>query len=124
MHPSKTLPTFTVLPVVLVALLFQACATTRNVTGRLIDEAKVATIRKGETTSEDILERFGSPQSQSSLADQVLYVYKYCVTSGTAFSIGYYTSGSGQETCDELSVTFDKTTGKVRTYSFQKGNKG
>jgi len=124
MCPSKTTKTCTALLVVGVALLFQSCATMSHVRGKPIDEAKVAMIKKGETTSDEILERFGSPESQSTLADNILYVYKYCVTSGTAFSIGYYTTGTGKESCDELSVTFDKTTGKVKAYSFQKANKG
>jgi len=124
MSQSKNIHKFiaTIL-VILVALLLQSCATTSNIRGKPIDQAKVAMIKKGETTSDQILELFGSPSSQSALADNVLYVYQYCVTSGTAFSVGYYTSGSGKESCDELSITFDKTTGKVKASSFQKGVK-
>lgn len=85
------------------------------------NEARVARIQKGETASAEILEWFGAPTTTSTLAEHVLYVYKHCRRSGSAFSVGYYTSGSTKEQCDELSVTFDKNTGKVVAHSFQRG---
>lgn len=118
MQPLNRLP----LVCLLAALaLLQGCVTTRYETGRSIDESKVDRIQKGETTSANILEWFGAPTTTSSLAEHVLYVYKHCQTGGSAFSVGYYTSGSTREQCDELSVTFDKATGKVVAHSFQRG---
>ena len=102
-------------------LFLSACVTTRYETGRRIDETKAAQIRKGETTSAEILEWFGAPTTVSALAEHQLYVYQHCKTSGSTYSLGYYASGSTKQACDELSITFDKATGKVVTYSLQRG---
>ncbi len=106
---------------VLLLLLLPSCVTTRYETGRPLDTSKAAQIRKGETTSSEILEWFGAPTRVSALAEHQLYVYQHCKTSGSTYSLGYYASGSTKQACDELSVTFDKATGKVVTYSLQRG---
>lgn len=107
----------------LIAMLFilPGCATTKHETGRQIDDAKVAMIKKGETTSADILEWFGAPTTTSAIAQHEIYVYKYCITKTSTAFIPYVTTNEGSEQCDELAVTFDKNTGKVVTYSFQRG---
>ena len=102
-------------------LLLSACVTTRYERGRHIEASSVARMQKGETTSAEILEWFGAPTTTSLIAEHQLYVYKHCKTSGSTYSLGYYASGSTKEQCDELAVTFDKSTGKVVTYSFQQG---
>ena len=102
-------------------LLLSACVTTRYERGRHIEASSVARIQKGETASAEILEWFGAPTTTSLIAEHQLYVYKHCKTSGSTYSLGYYASGSTKEQCDELAVTFDKSTGRVVTYSFQQG---
>jgi len=100
-------------------VLFYSCATTQTVTGKPIDPGLVATIVDGETTQEQIISLFGAPTSTSQLGDYTLYVYKHCVIKGTAFSAGYFGQSKGEEKCDELTVTFDKT-GKVKAHNFVK----
>ena len=135
LHVQPTLPTQPINPVSdtkriklfaslllvpLAALLLQGCANTKMQSGRPIEDAKVAMIQKGTTTSAEVLEWFGAPTTTSSLADNELYVYKYCVTKGSTWWMPYYGEHNAAENCDELSITFDKATGKVKTYSFQK----
>lgn len=100
----------------LTAIVVQACVVGEIVTGKPIDEAKVAMIQNGETTSDQILRLFGAPESN---ADQALYVYRYCVT----YALDQLVYMQHKEACDELWITFDKTTGKVRAHNFQKGLK-
>jgi hypothetical protein len=102
-------------------LLLYGCVTTRYETGRIVDASKVTRIEKGETTSAEILEWFGVPTTVSAIAEHQLYVYKHCKTKGAHYSLGYYASGSTKQQCDELSVTFDRSTGRVVAYSFQRG---
>ncbi len=102
------------------SIALNSCATTETVTGRPIDQTTVAKIVDGETTEDQIITWFGAPTTTSQLGDNELYIYKYCVTSGSGFSVGYYTSGKAQENCDELTITFDKTTGKVKVHNFDK----
>src|SRR3990172_3631729 len=80
--------------------LLSACATTNYESGRPIADEKVARIVKGESSSTEILEWFGAPTDTSSIGGHELYVYKYCKTGGSAFSVGYYSTGSTKEQCD------------------------
>jgi len=70
---------------VVFALLFSACATTKQITGRPIDETKVIQIKDGITSLTDIISLFGAPQSTSSIGNKTLYIYQYCVTEGSGF---------------------------------------
>ena len=102
--------------ITLTAIVMQACVTGEIVTGKPIDEAKVAMIQNGETTSDQILKLFGAPESNT---NQALYVYRYCVT----YALDQVVYMQYKESCDELWVTFDETTGKVKAHNFQKGVK-
>jgi len=104
----------------LIALL-PGCATNKQTSGRPIDDAKVSSLVKGQTTIEEVIEIFGAPQSQSEMAGVVLYTYSYSQTKHQTAFIPYATSGSGSTTSDELTITFDKQTGLVKTFSLQRG---
>jgi outer membrane protein assembly factor BamE (lipoprotein component of BamABCDE complex) len=97
------------------------CATSSHTSGRPIEQAKVDRIVKGQTTKDQIIEWFGAPTDSTEMSGEVLYTYRHTVTKGSAFSIGYYGESSGKEQSDELTITFVKDSGKVKTYSVQRG---
>ncbi len=97
------------------------CASSKHTSGHPIEQAKVDRIVKGTTTIDEIIEWFGAPTSQTDMGGNVLYTYAYTVSKGSAFSIGYYSSGTGKEEKDELTITFEKSSGRVKTYSLQRG---
>jgi outer membrane protein assembly factor BamE (lipoprotein component of BamABCDE complex) len=97
------------------------CSFQNNTSGHPIDDNKFTQIVDGETTSDQIIQLFGAPTSQSEMAGSLLYVYRYSVTKGSGLALpGMYT-GDAKEQSDELTVTFDKTTGKVKAHSLQRG---
>jgi len=104
--------------------LAQGCASSKHTSGHPIEQAKVDRIVKGKTTIDEIIEWFGAPTSQTDMGGNVLYTYSYTVSKGSAFSIGYYSSGSGKEEKDELTITFEKASGRVKTFSLQRGING
>jgi outer membrane protein assembly factor BamE (lipoprotein component of BamABCDE complex) len=97
----------------------ESCATSSIVTGRPIDPSTVHNITDGQTKSEEIITWFGAPTTTSQLGDNALYIYKYCVSKGSGFSLGYYGNTSAEEKCDELTITFDKE-GIVKAHNFIK----
>lgn len=101
------------------SLVLQACATTAQYTGKPIEPSLVQRIRKGETTSEEIISMFGAPTTTSRLGEHELFVYKYCLVKGKGLHLGYVAKGKAEELCDELTVTLDKN-GKVAAYNFVK----
>lgn len=112
-----------VLPALLLggASLQQGCAFGTQHTGRPINDSKVSQIVKGKTTIDDVITLFGAPQQQTEMAGNVLYIYRYTENKQRAFYFPYTSTSSGEETSDELTITFDKATGTVKTYSMQKG---
>ena len=98
----------------------QSCATSEAITGSPIDETLVAKIVDGQTTQDQIISWFGAPTTTSQLGDNVLYIYKYCKTSGSGLYTGYFGQTKSVEKCNELTVTFDKATGTVKAHNFQK----
>ncbi|MHB8579166.1 MAG: outer membrane protein assembly factor BamE domain-containing protein [Ignavibacteriaceae bacterium] len=111
--------TISMLFLVLSALLLESCATSEQVTGRPIDPSIVQNIVDGKTTSEQIISWLGAPSLTTQLGDNTLYVYKYCVSEGSGFSLGYYGQTKSEEKCDELTVTFDNK-GVVKAHNFVK----
>lgn len=106
--------------VVLLSAGLQSCATSETVTGNPIDSSLVARIVDGKTTEQQIITWFGAPTTTSELGENVLYIYKYCKTSGSGLYTGYFGQTKSVEKCNELTVTFDKTTGTVKAHNFQK----
>jgi outer membrane protein assembly factor BamE (lipoprotein component of BamABCDE complex) len=109
------------LVLILLSLLFSACATSKQTSGRKIDEVKVSQIKDGATSLNDIIALFGAPQATSSIGNKTLYIYKYCVSEGSGIYTAYTSSVSRTESCDELVVTFNQDA-KVEAHSFQKDN--
>lgn len=107
----------------LLALAF-GCASSTHTSGRPIPQENVDRIVKGQTTVEQVIEWFGAPTSQSEMGGNILYTYVYSVEKGSGFSIGYYSEEKGKTQTDELTITFDKATGRVKTCSIQRGIKG
>jgi outer membrane protein assembly factor BamE (lipoprotein component of BamABCDE complex) len=105
----------------LVMTLLAGCAFNKQVSGRPIDDAKVAKLVRGETTVEQVIELFGAPTSQSAVGGNILYTYTYSQTKGSAFTWGYGTTSSGTTTSDDLTLTFDQATGKLKVFSLQRG---
>lgn len=97
------------------------CMKSKAITGRPIPDDKVAMIKDGETTSEQILVWFGAPDQQNTLGDLILYVYKYTEVEGSGWYAPYYGRHDTKQNCDELTITFDKTTGKVKAHSINRG---
>jgi outer membrane protein assembly factor BamE (lipoprotein component of BamABCDE complex) len=102
-------------------MLLAGCAVTTSTSGRPIRDDQVAKIVKGQTTVDDVIEILGSPQGHTEVSGEILYTYRYTQVKGSAFSIGYFTSSGGHETSDELTIVFDKASGKVKTCSLQRG---
>ncbi len=100
-------------------LQLESCGVSQQVTGRPIDSTFVVKIIDGQTTADQIIAWFGAPASTSSLGENQLYIYKYCVSKGTGFYTGYFGQTKTEEKCDELTVTFDKN-GKVKAHNFIK----
>jgi len=115
--------TATVRTCALTALLagLAACASSKHTSGRPIDQAKVDRIVKGKTTMEEIIEWFGAPTSSTDMGGNMLYTYAYTIRKGSAFAVGPYASQSGDEQSDELTITFEKSTSRVKTFSLQRG---
>ena len=86
----------------------QSCATSEAITGNPIDASLVAKIVDGQTTQDQIITWFGAPTTTSQLGDNVLYIYKYCKTSGSGLYTGYFGQTKSVEKCNDLTVTFDK----------------
>lgn len=103
------------------AAMLESCTSSRQVTGRPIDPQTVSKIVDGKTTVDQILASFGAPTSTSALGESQLYIYKYCISSGSGLYTGYFGQTKTEEKCDELTVTFDKD-GKVRAHNFIKRN--
>lgn len=116
----KTLSLAAIMAVLLVATGIQSCATSEAITGSPIDPTLVAKIVDGQTTQDQIITWFGAPTTTSQLGDNVLYIYKYCKTSGSGLYTGYFGQTKSVEKCNELTVTFDKATGTVKAHNFQK----
>lgn len=106
--------------VVFLSVCIQSCATSEQITGNPIDETAVAKILDGKTTQDEIISWFGAPTTTSQLGDNVLYIYKYCKTSGSGFYTGYFGQTKTEERCNELTVTFEKATGTVKVHNFKK----
>jgi outer membrane protein assembly factor BamE (lipoprotein component of BamABCDE complex) len=101
--------------------LLAGCASTRHTSGRAISDEKVGQIVKGKTTIDDVISLFGAPTTQSEMAGSILYTYRHSVSTGKTAFFPYVTSSDSVEEADELTITFDKTTGTVKTYSLQRG---
>lgn len=105
---------------VIILVGVQSCATSEAVTGSPIDEQAVARIVDGQTTETQIISWFGAPATTSAMGDNVLYIYKYCKTSGSGLYTGYFGQTKSVEKCNELTVTFDKASGTVRAHNYKK----
>jgi outer membrane protein assembly factor BamE (lipoprotein component of BamABCDE complex) len=102
------------------ALVLQSCASSKTITGSPIDETLVAKIRDGETTSEQILTWFGAPTSTTTLGENQVYIYKYCVSKSTGFYSGYFAQSKSEQLCDELTIILDKDGKRVKSHNFIK----
>ena len=116
----KNLPLMAIVMIALFAINIQSCATSEQITGNPIDETAVGKIVDGQTTQDQIINWFGAPTTTSQLGDNVLYIYKYCKTSGSGVYTGYFGQTKTEEKCNELTVTFDKATGTVKVHNFKK----
>jgi len=105
------------------ALLSAGCMQSKYTTGKPIPQDKVDMIVDGQTTSEQILVWFGAPTQQNTLGENLLYVYKYCENEGSGLALGYYAKMDSQENCDELTITFDKVTGRVKAHGIHRAKK-
>ncbi|MBA4252291.1 MAG: hypothetical protein C0425_11795 [Chlorobiaceae bacterium] len=115
----KKLPFISIFSFLIVTFFFSGCATSKQIIGRPIDETKVNQIKDGVTNLNDIISMFGAPQTESSIGNKTLYIYKYCIVEGSGFSTGYIASTSTKQSCDELTVTFDSDA-VVEAHSYQK----
>jgi len=105
---------------IIISVGIQSCATSEAVTGNPIDETYVAKIVDGQTTENQVISWFGAPTTTSELGGNVLYIYKYCKTSGSGLYTGYFGQTKSVEKCNELTVTFDKASGTVKAHNYQK----
>jgi len=108
------------LTVTLITVFAQSCATTQHTSGTPIDESQVEQIIRGETTMLQIIDNFGTPNQSNIMGDNELYVYQYCVASGSGLNLGYFETESTDEKCDELTVTFNRESGIVQAFNFTK----
>ncbi len=86
-------------------------------TGKPIRGIQMQKIVKGQTTSSEIISLFGAPTSTSTTSQEEFFIYKFCRQEYSVSRI----SGSSKEYCNELTISFDKNTGKVKDYNYQKG---
>ena len=105
---------------IVVTSILQSCATSTQVIGKPISDAKVAMIRDGETTPEEIMRWFGAPEETTHFADNPLFIYRHCVKSRV--QIGQ-ASRDERESCDELSILFDEERGTVKAHNFNRSIK-
>ncbi len=89
-------------------------------TGNPIPKDKVAEIKDGETTLDEVLALFGAPTSETDVAGKKLLVWKHCKTSGGSMGILGLGGTSTTERCNTLTVNVDLQTGKVINHNFQK----
>ncbi len=108
--------------IVFLIALISGCAYhgIKQETGREIDEGKVSQIQRNVTTSSDVLLWFRAPTTTTKLGDDEIFVYKFCKSSGGSFVFSGLGSTKTKEMCNELSIVFDKISGKVKDYSYQK----
>ena len=85
-------------------------------TGKPIRGVDMQKIIKDETTSKDIISIFGAPTSTSATGQEEFFVYQFC---RETFKVSRFSSAS-QKHCNELTIIFDKNTGKVKDYNYQK----
>ena len=121
LHHSAHIARIALLALAAALATCSGCATSNHVDGRPIAQDKIDMIVKGQTSKDEIIEWFGAPASQSEMAGEVLYTYRYSQTKGSTAFMPYYTSGNSKTTSDELTITFDQASGKVKTYSVQRG---
>src|SRR5438132_12856241 len=107
----------------MILLCAVGCVTATHHSGRQIDDMKVHQIVKGQTTVDDVIAMFGAPQAQSEMGGNILYTYRYVESKSKTWFAPYSGGTHGEDTSDELTISFDKATGTVKTYSFQKGIK-
>jgi hypothetical protein len=89
-------------------------------TGKPINEKDVSKIVVGETTGSQVLSWFGAPTKITRLGDEEVFVYRYCKTEGSSTFIVFAGQTGTKEKCNELSVTLNKTTGKVSNFGYIK----
>lgn len=98
-----------------------ACMSNTHYSGRAISDDKVSQLIKGKTTVDDVIALFGAPQASSEMAGVILYTYRYEQAKQDMGFFPYYSRGTGKTTSDELTISFDKATGMVKTHSLQRG---
>lgn len=108
--------------VLLIGITASGCAIhgVKHEAGNPLDAEKVKNIVNGKTTTTEIIGLFGAPTLTSTAGTEELYVYKHCKTGGTGFSFAGIGSTSSKEVCNVLTVSFDKTTGLVKSHNYQK----
>jgi outer membrane protein assembly factor BamE (lipoprotein component of BamABCDE complex) len=100
-----------------IILLLVSCVHTAKLeTGKPIEETQIEHIKKGLTTSAEIISLFGAPSLTSTVGEEELFIYKFCITDYRVTQL----STSSKENCNELTLTFDKITGKVKDYNYRK----
>jgi hypothetical protein len=76
--PASICRSVRLLSILFVSLGLLGCATAHSTAGRDFDTYKVNQIVKGQTTSDDVIAMFGTPQSkQPKDADTVMWLYSY-----------------------------------------------
>jgi SmpA/OmlA family protein len=103
---------------------FVGCATSDMTSGKPIPQTSVDQIVDGQTTVEQIITMFGAPTQQSEMGGDTLYTYRYTQTKTSTGFMPYYTNTKGNTSYDELTVTFDTATRKVKAHSIQRGVQG
>jgi len=110
-----------ILTVTILLLNLAACATSSYSVGKPFPSDQVATIKKGETTTTEILAKFGEPFSKSAIsATQEKWLYSY-VEGSANVNLGQVKSTGTQKTLDllldnEIVVNYTFTEGPVSTY--------
>lgn len=107
------------LPLALSVLLSVGCAVNSSTveTGYNIDEKAVNNIHDGRTSLVEVLQRFGAPTKTSRAGKQDLYVYKHCISDGSAVRIVGAGNQDTKEHCESLMVAVNRNTGIVSSHN-------
>ena len=103
----------------LVCLFISGCSyhSGKVETGKELDQSSIEKIEDGKTTGSQILVWFGAPTKSSRLGKEELFVYKFCTTDSSTFTVTALGHSGSKQKCDELSVVLDES-GIVKNHGF------
>ena len=104
-----------------VVALMSGCAVSSSSmeVGHNIDEASIKSIHDGHTTLVDVINTYGAPTKTSRAGPNDLYIYKHCVSGGTAVRVVGLGDNSSKQRCESLTVAVNRETGMVTSHNFK-----